>query len=1328
MKNKMTVMFLALLLALGQVYALSISSDEIVLGEWNNRTVAARECAEETNIPLLLFRVNSSCSLCADLKEACGKSTFLDWQKSRQLIMIVSSSGDVAEDYEAGRDLTPESVIDSSKMPKIAVYWKKASGAVVHKGFVGRNGLMMGQSKGLPLEEQLMNAVDEILVDYDSQSVYYGGVFAVEESAGHRYEAGSRTTSVPVYLGRNEVIKDKAATNLIKVAYPDGTTAEIDLDWAAGEVEKVVSVTIPEEADVQAGRQITLTLTDANGVERDVNVIHCVEDENSVKNPLWIGEAFDFGEWTMDYEAALKKGAYTLVAVTGGLWCPDCKRTDENFLSVTNDISGSNRFQAWAKEKKVNLVTIDVPNFKSATHVAESPCLLSRTAYTASLGLQSGLAYLSRRGVSDADALEVLKRNHALVAKSSATSVLRRPEDANQFRTGVPIFVLLGPDGKVASRLTYLASKSPTDSSQWDNIIKRFDEMLVIASEYPEEINNNHHSTTTNAVDASGGHAIGEISHADFIDVFKLDGLAGGVMQKVTISGTRSAEIKVEIVADQDAPPAAVATGDLLDGVNVAAELPAGNYFVRISGADIAADEFSVSNPAAGNFHAYELSTSLVHVPQEKAATATVKAGSSTVVMRLAKDTVYHLVGLSTASLPDCLTVVSADENLYRATGESGDYALTLENVGGAFTYQIWNPGKVGFTIAEQKFFENTGSGYFKVARTGGASGKVTVRVDLIKDLSTANRLQLKTPARSFELVWEDGDSEVEKTVEFEVAVDSIFQSTDTFVVELGDGVVELTTGKTLPIEMTSKTHTVTVLDTDAPILDQATYDGIRLFPNFEVNQAYPVNNILEDGRVTIKKVSGRLPSGLRMKYDADTKSIVLSGKVRSTGTSEYSFTISEKRGRKTVTGWETKFVFDIVDPNELPEDDPDFNVVVGNAISLDFPVYAKVEGRNVLAGVLDLSVSSKNRISAKFSGVGSRTVSFSGYWQTLVQGTAVAVLTTRKGEMLDLRLSGEGRLFANLQNVTTDFGGDLTTAQDGISVLTDGDFEPYSGYYTVTLPVLTNGLALAGESMPLGTGYLTLKMSGSSFTRTGRVSYSGRYAEGSSVSGTAYLVPNAYADGSARLCIFKYAKKNSIGLVLKVKPEAGDVYETEPMAVLADEEVLPYWNSSDSGFIPLKVYGAYYDTSMNLQETCLEDYQTDTFAFLCDMTYFSPSEKYGSLIGFPDAAVTVSEKAFEVEQLNDFKLTMKLSKKTGVVSGKVPIRFESGNKVTAKFYGILLPHWHDCGCGDGAPPNLIENRPFFSGFAYYTDTVDGKRVKRSFAVDLGAIVEVAGE
>ncbi len=1319
MKTKLMFALSVVFLLLGQVFALTLSSGDVKLGEWNRRTTAARAYAEKNNIPLLLFRVNNGCSKCRKLEGACAEESFLTWQKNRQLVMVVSSNIDPATEYNAGRELTPQSVIASSSMPKIAVYWKKADGTILHKGFVGRSGQMLGQDRSLPLEEQMMNAVDSILRDYRPVPPYKGGKFAVTESSGHRYEVEANTQSVSVGVVRDASVKGSAASNRLIAYRPDGTSFWTkDLSWAVNEVQKTVTVDIPGGALTANNQKIKLILLDANGESKDTNTITCVTMGNSVKNPRWIGEAFNPGEWTMDLAAATNKSAYTLVAVTGALWCPDCKNTDNNFLNV-KDAAGKNRFAQWAVQRGINLVTVDVPNFKGESHVAESPSLLSRTPYTTSFGVQSGLGYLTRKGVSDADALKVLKRNHQLVAKSSSTSILRRPEDTNSYRTGVPIFVLLRGDGTVAARLTYFASKSPVaeDQTQWANIIKRFDEMIEIAQRggsHFDDIDNNHFSTTKESLTADGGSVSGEISHADFMDVYKLAGTTGGVLQKIEVTGSSSATVKVEIFNDANTFSNA-ASGKLSAGVSLERELPNGNYFVKVSGADIAGGDFSVKNAKANNFFAYSARASLVLVPREQAATATASPNSSEVLMRLTAGTQYRITGLAATQVSGGLEVVSGQPNIYRANKATGTYRLALRQPGGEITYQIWKPGSIGFTTTEQRFLEMNKTGSIKVARTGGSSGVATVKVSLTKNLTTAGRLE--APAASSELTWRDGESG-EKTIAFSVKADSVYQEPDTFVLTIGAGGTCSAT-----INAAAKTHTVTVIDSDKPILDRVLYTGIRYFPNFEVNQSYPVNNILEDGRVTIKKVSGKLPTGIRVKYDKATKSVVFSGKARMTGRYEYVFTITERRDAGSATGLETKFVIDVVDPGELAETDADYNAAVGNAMSLDLPIYAKVGDQRVLAGLLDLSVSRLNRISARFKGASSRTFSFSGYWQTLVNGEVGAVLKTRAGQELVLRLSREGLLFAAISNADTDFGSALTSPEGGVSAFAEGGFEPYSGYYTVTLPVVTDGLTAGRETIPTGTGYMTLKMNASSFTRTGRVSYSGKYADGTSFSGSTYLLPNAYADGSAQLCIFKRSTRNTIGLVLKVAPNAAENYEENPMGVLADEEVLPYWRSSSFGLIPLNVYGGYYDTKMDLLSCCAADYNTEKFEFACDLDYFAPSETYGNIVGMPQANVIVSSSAFDVDQLNDLKLTIKLMKRTGLVSGRFPVRFSNGKTITVMFYGVLLPHWYDCGCGDGAPV-VLENRPFFSGFARYTDIVNGQRVKRSFAVDFNPIIE----
>ena len=87
-------------------------------------------------------------------------------------------------------------------------------------------------------------------------------------------------------------------------------------------------------------------MLDAGGEVQDTRTVTFVARANGAENPLWIGErtaeTLAFGEWTMDFEAATNKAAraegeaYTLVAVSGALWCPDCANTERNFLDVAD--------------------------------------------------------------------------------------------------------------------------------------------------------------------------------------------------------------------------------------------------------------------------------------------------------------------------------------------------------------------------------------------------------------------------------------------------------------------------------------------------------------------------------------------------------------------------------------------------------------------------------------------------------------------------------------------------------------------------------------------------------------------------------------------------------------------------------------------------------------------------------------------------------------------------------------------------------------------------------------------------------------------------------
>ena len=99
--------------------------------------------------------------------------------------------------------------------------------------------------------------------------------------------------------------------------------------------------------------------------------------------------------------------ANTLALVAGTLWCPDCNNTDEQFLEYEEN--GTNLVQQWAKDNNVALAVVEMPRF--TTNSVDSyvtATLLSRdtgTSYFLDGRTGSGRGYLTRKGISDADAL-----------------------------------------------------------------------------------------------------------------------------------------------------------------------------------------------------------------------------------------------------------------------------------------------------------------------------------------------------------------------------------------------------------------------------------------------------------------------------------------------------------------------------------------------------------------------------------------------------------------------------------------------------------------------------------------------------------------------------------------------------------------------------------------------------------------------------------------------------------------------------------------------------------------------------------------------------------
>ena len=827
-------------------------------GEWNSNFTAIKEKADADNVPLVAFWANPGCAFCKKLETALNTPAGYAWQKERGYYFVFGYG--TSGEHGKVKSFTRHA---SGQFPYVAVYWKQGlrGTSTQKKTFSGRSGMMTVTSGDLA--NQFMQTVEYWLGDYAPPVTYVGGTFAgEEETAGHRLEAEAGTTNVTFTLVRDEAAAKVATNHLLTVTGPDGAVATNTVVWQAGEAEQALALDLADYPAFDAdGETLTLAVLDAGGEVQDTRTVTFVARANGAANPLWIGErtaeTLAFGEWTMDFEAATNKAAradgeaYTLVAVSGALWCPDCANTERNFLNVA-DAEGENRFKAWAASNGVALVTVDVPKFL-ADGAFESPTFLSRRAFATTLArmreypasgadaaltnamLRSGLGYLTRKGVSDEAAAAALARNYALVRRGG---LLHSPIDTNDNRTGVPIFVLLRKDGTVAARLTSFAATSPMASAreQWGDLIKRFDEMLAVAASAGEssphaDPNEFANDAPQGAVGfaANGGAAAGELSHADFRDVFRLDGVGGNALQKVTVTGTTGARVTASFLA-LDADGKKVTVGTPVTGALTAEGFAlehtftaAGTYYVEVAGADITNAAFAVESPKEMNFHPYALAGAVVLVPQETRATATAPTGSDQVVMRLEKGQKYRIQGLKVDAVGDALVPDDPSDpyGLFFTAKTGGDVSLTCQNTEGTVTYSLWNPGKVGFTAAARTVKENVGSVVVAVARTGAASGRVELKVSLDAEATTLydsdgkSRFAFKDAA----LVWEEGETG-EKTVTIDVLDDMRFD---------GTGVVALTLeqvgGDGTP-EVAGDAFALTVTDDDKQSAGKAAFTG----------------------------------------------------------------------------------------------------------------------------------------------------------------------------------------------------------------------------------------------------------------------------------------------------------------------------------------------------------------------------------------------------------------------------------------------------------------------------------------------------------------------
>ena len=455
---------------------------------------------------------------------------------------------------------------------------------------------------------------------------------------------------------------------------------------------------------------------------------------------------------------------------------------------------------------------------------------------------------------------------------------------------------------------------------------------------------------------------------------------------------------------------------------------------------------------------------------------------------------------------------------------------------------------------------------------------------------------------------------------------------------------------------------------------DVSAFTSIDMTAVFEPQRVY---NVSEAYKITLKKISGKLPPGVKLV--CSDGEIRLTGAPKSAGQFPYTFSIQQKRSIVTHEG--PPITLDIVvhPANDVASGG---NAMLGTAVKATLPLYLPEEGGNALKGVLEFNQSAQNKISAQYVGAGRTKAKFAGSWSSLSAGVANAVLSLRDGSALTLTMGEGGRVSAALK--VPAYPEELTTGE--ALVVGNGDYaSAFAGAYTVALP--ENGAASG-----YGTGYVVIKK----LTANGKVQWTAGLPNGKTLSGNAMLTLDG--DGNAVLPVFKFTAQDFLAASLRISPNSS--MSDNPQAVADCAGTVSRWGhmAKPESVHDCTAYGSRYDASQSIETACVQQYGTSRLMFSSDTAGFV-SGRYGALVSVPSGEVVISAGGISLAApVADLKLSF--AKNTGVYKGSMKVTFASG-AATAKFSGVIVPGY----------------KPFAVGAAYFADVADGASAQRGFAV-----------
>lgn len=1307
----------SVLLSFGVFADMEVSSGSVVPGQWNSNFTAAKAYAEEHNLPMLVFWANYGCGYCAMLEKAVESADFTAWQARNRLVMVYQI-GKKTLDAVACCDFVEN---DTRLYPYIGVYWPKDDGTQILEKFTGRSDAM--PVAGRSLQDALMKSVDRSLVGWDPENYtpYYGGEFVVSDAPGARLEAiAGMTRRVAVPLARTRNLSHVATNELVV-----GDVVQTVV-WGRNVSNAWPVVEIP--SDAAAGTEIPLLLK-SNGSVHTNSFIHVVSDPgNSVENPYWLGErtaeTLSFGEWTMDLDvatnmvasaAARGEKAYTLVLITGTLWCPWCGGLEKGVLNTK-------AFRDWTRENKIALVQFDNPKRPTNDTVSSSyteetaetnrvyhvtnvpngagPTLLrydEGVSYWKGAGIYSGAGYLSRKGIVTAEdrkrAEAVLQRNHDLGYVGGAFC------EPGTLRSNFGCLVLLDAQGRVRGRY---ARHAPGMVYGTDENMQRLKDLLLSADE-PSFFDD--YASTTSLRHELGGTSSAVLRVNERQKVFCLAGVPSSGKLKfmvetnsthrpVTLKLLRGCELDVTRVTAEnlslgDVPClVGVPVAESSSGVLEATVDAPGPYFLKVASF---IDYEETCYGQTENVISVEVSSFVTLMPVEALVTVPVTCSTYGVQVDSEGGRTYKFSGFTAESLARFFT--GPVEGVYTLKSKvEGPISLDVDPSVEEISLCRWNPGRIAIDQADFTLFKVQRSAMVSVTRMEGSSGAVELT---LADLGTGTaRKGERYVWNDASISWADGESGT-KSFEFSMRPDMTVEREETVVLGLVDAMG--------CAEVSPRPLTITLFDTTKPTLGQTSY-ALKLYSSFDASAALrelgDVYNV-GTGSVRLSKVSGSLPVGVKIAYDKSSKAVALSGTPKLAGRGTVVYLLAEKTPTGVQTGPDLTFEYSVENPQDV-------NASLGRAIATTLPLFKDEGGSRLLVGTLVFSATSRNRLSAKCVMNGGKTrQTYSGLWSGLEDdGSAWAELRDRTGGSLRLVLTADGFLDAELEL----FDGGERFRSDPVKIgvaLSD-----YAGYYTVALPARLEG----PKAVLSGAGCLLVTAQGTTFDRKGTFKYVLIRPDGRKLTGSSSM--SAYDENFALCPVLAVKGGEAFAVPAKVRRLAGKA--STRRAVVAVDGSKAHWQAEDADDLRLyDVYGSIYDKNESLIVCCGSEwvkFTADHSAVQGDVAV-CPGE---------DSMLAVTDSTLRpVAAVDGF--SFKFNRATGLFSGKTVVTIGKG-ATRASFTGALVPDWFDCGCGDEDGDALIPlpadvTLPLGVGTCTFNAFMSGKKTVCGFPIGLSVLL-----